>query len=237
MDLKESDILGSDISRHWYYRAKARAVTELLKGQDFSRILDVGAGSAFFTRYLLENTVAQSACCVDISYGADRNGTYADKPVSFRRNIETADADLVLMMDVLEHVEDDLSLLQEYIGKVKNEGGVKFLISVPAFQFLWSGHDVFLEHCRRYNLQELENVVTKAGLRIIKSHYGFGTVFPIAAVTRMAGRLKPQRVESQLKIHHPAVNGFLSALCRLDLPVQHLNRLAGLTVFCLAKKD
>ena len=53
MDLKEEDILGADIGRHWYYRAKAAALRRAVGGLSPQRILDVGAGSGFFSRHLL----------------------------------------------------------------------------------------------------------------------------------------------------------------------------------------
>ena len=52
-----------------------------------------------------------------------------------------------MIADVLEHVDDDLALLRQYAAKL-GEGG-RIVITVPAFSFLWSGHDVFLEHRRR----------------------------------------------------------------------------------------
>ena len=67
MDLKEEDILGGDIGRHWYYRAKAAALHRMVAGLRPQRLLDVGAGSGFFSRHLLSRG-AQSALCVDIGY-------------------------------------------------------------------------------------------------------------------------------------------------------------------------
>ena len=55
------------------------------------------------------------------------------------------------MMDVLEHVSDDVGLVREYAKRAKP--GTRFVVSVPAFMWLWSGHDVFLEHHRRYTLR------------------------------------------------------------------------------------
>ena len=68
MDLKEEDILGADIGRHWYYRSKAAALRRMVGGLGPRRILDVGAGSGFFSRHLLAEAGAQSALCVDIGY-------------------------------------------------------------------------------------------------------------------------------------------------------------------------
>ena len=60
MDLKEEDILGADIGRHWYYRAKAAALRRAVGDLAPRRILDVGAGSGFFSRHLLAEAGAQS---------------------------------------------------------------------------------------------------------------------------------------------------------------------------------
>jgi SAM-dependent methyltransferase len=236
MDLKETDILGSDIERHWYYHSKANAMRRLLEGTAPAKILDVGAGSGFFSRHLLACTDAVEAWCVDISYEADSDEWEAGKAVHYRRSVDTVDADLVLLMDVLEHVDDDVALLKEYVDKVPD--GSRFLVTVPAFQFLWSGHDDFLEHKRRYTLHQLERVVRNAGLHVKHGAYFFGAVFPIAATLRIAQKFGSNRkpAHSQLTRHHPIANTILMSLCSMELPLLRINRTAGLTVFCLADK-
>ncbi|QAY84705.1 class I SAM-dependent methyltransferase [Pseudomonas arsenicoxydans] len=235
MDLKETDILGSSIDQHWYYASKAAATSRLLGNTPYKRILDVGAGSGFFSHYLLTHSSASEAWCVDISYDADSDATTGGKPVHYRRNIDAVDADLVLLMDVLEHVDDDVGLLKAYVEKVPS--GSRFLITVPAFQFLWSGHDDFLEHKRRYTLAQLEAVVRNTGLTVKQGAYYFGLVFPIAATLRLLPKgAQPSPPRSQLKQHHPLVNTILKTLCSVELPFMGANRLAGLTVFVLAQK-
>lgn len=235
MDLKETDILGPDIGLHWYYHSKARAMLRMLKGTSANTLLDVGAGSGFFSHHLLTHTETAQAWCVDISYPVDSDASTAGKPVHYRRAVGTLDADLVLLMDVLEHVDDDVGLLKAYVDKVPS--GSRFLITVPAFQFLWSGHDDFLEHKRRYTLRQLESVVAQAGLQVQQGAYYFGLVFPIATGLRLLQRnVSRAPAKSQLSRHHPLVNGVLKSLCSLELAFMGANRIAGLTVFCLAQK-
>lgn len=237
MDLKETDILGENIGTHWYYKSKSNAMMRLLSGASSSVILDIGAGSGFFSKKLLSSTAAKEAWCVDISYEQDSDDTESGKTVHFRRSVDKVNADLVLLMDVLEHVDDDVGLLKGYVNKVPS--GAKFLISVPAFQFLWSGHDVFLEHKRRYRLNQMEDVVRQAGLRVKHGAYYFGAVFPIAVAIRMASNLLQRgrgKAQSQLSLHHPFVNGALAAMSSAEMPFFLRNRLAGLTVFVLAEK-
>lgn len=237
MDLKETDILGEHIADHWYYRSKRAAVQQFLGDIRPSSILDVGAGSGFFSRALLAEGSAGEAWCVDISYPADSDASEAGKPIRFRRSVDRLDSDLVLLMDVLEHVDDDVGLLRHYVEKVPH--GAHFLISVPAFQFLWSDHDVFLEHKRRYRLADIERVAEQAGLEVLKGAYYFGGVFPIAATLRLFERLRGDAVRqprSQLKRHNGVVNAALQALSMVELPVLRFNRVAGLTAFCLARR-
>jgi SAM-dependent methyltransferase len=236
MDLKETSILGPAVESHWYYRSKARAMRALLGNVERSTILDVGAGSGYFSRYLLQNTGAEASWCVDTSYPDNSDECYVGKSVHLRRAVGETPAQIVLLMDVLEHVDDDLSLLEEYVSKVP--AGSIFLISVPAFEFLWSGHDEFLDHKRRYRIDQVKELVRAAGLRVDRSCYFFGAVFPIAAAIRLAKKLLflGRNPRSELKKHHPAVNRLLETICRAELPFMKLNRLAGLTVFCLARK-
>lgn len=237
MDIKEEGILGDGVSENWYYRSKALALLRCVGETGFSSILDVGAGSGFFSKYLLDKTSASKAVCVDTSYASESDGVFAGKSMQYRTGINVSDANLVLMMDVLEHVDDDAGLLQHYIAKVKP--GTRFLITVPAFSFLWSQHDVFLEHKRRYTLREMEQVLEASGLQLEHGSYFYGLVFPLAMITRMLDRLLNKNTaepRSQMKPSSKFINGLLYNICKLDLLVFRINRLAGLTVFCLAKK-
>lgn len=236
MDLKEIDIPNIDITTHWYYTSKAKAMTHLLRETIPLQIVDVGAGSGFFSRYLLSHTPAKEAWCIDISYENDSEQSESGKPIHYQRSIDLIDADLVLMMDVLEHVNDDVKLLREYV--IKAPHGSQFLITVPAFQFLWSGHDDFLEHKRRYTLKHLQQIVCSADLNIKHMVYYYGAVFPIAATLRLLQKAFGQKnvARSQLTKHRPIVNRALESLCNAELRFMNCNRIGGLTLFCLAQK-
>lgn len=233
MDLKEEDILGADIGRHWYYRAKAAALRRAVADLRPRHILDVGAGSGFFSRHLLTQSDAQAALCVDTGYKRERDDSVAGKPMRFRRDTGATDCDLVLMMDVLEHVDDDRGLVRHYAAKVP--AGAHFLVTVPAFRFLWSGHDVFLEHKRRYRLHEIEAVLRGADLSVVRGSYYFGLVFPLAATMRLAAG-NSSEPRSSLTRHGTFANGLLGAICAAELPLFPINRLAGLSAFVLGRK-
>ena len=236
MDLKEEGLLGNQISQHWYYKSKASALLRLVGNYENKIVLDVGAGSGFFTKYLLNNTLAEKGICVDISYPTEWKEQVNGKEINYLKNCGPVDADLVLLMDVLEHVDDDIELLRQYISKVQT--GARFLITVPAFNFLWSGHDVFLEHRRRYTLKDINRLINAAGLEKNVLCYYFGSVFPIAVAIRLAKRLIKGRgqAENELKIHGSLTNSLLATFCYAELPFFKLNKFAGLSVFCLCRK-
>lgn len=235
MDLKELQGWEGDIGSHWYYASKAAALERLLKPVGFGTIADIGAGSGFFSKHLLVRRAdARAAACVDINYARDSDEWIAGKHVAFRRSARAVSADLYLLMDVLEHVEDDVALLRSVAAGAPP--GAHFVVTVPAFNFLWSGHDVYLGHHRRYTLDQVASVVRRAGLVVRKRCYFFGAVFPAAVAVRISRRLfgGDAPPKSDMVTVSDTANRALRTVCRLEESAFMLNRLFGLTAFVLA---
>ncbi len=233
MDLKEAALLGGDVARHWYYRAKLAALLDALADLPPGPVMDLGAGTGFFARSLLQRAVATEAVCVDPGYPGDRDEVEAGRRLLFRRAPPAAVAPVVLMMDVLEHVEDDLALLRGTMGAAAP--GTRVVVTVPAFQWLWSGHDVFLEHWRRYTLPGLERLLRRAGLRVEFGCYLYGPVLPLAAAARLGRRaLGEGPPRSDMRRFGRLSNAVLGAACRMERPLVRRNRIAGLTVLARA---
>ncbi len=91
------------------------------------------------------------------------------------------------MLDVVEHIEDDVAALAAMKSCLKPGG--KILIAVPAHQWMWSAHDVVNHHHRRYSKGTLVSAIEKAGLKPRKLTYFNSLLFPLAAAARIAGRL------------------------------------------------
>jgi SAM-dependent methyltransferase len=240
MDLKEEQAIGGDPATHWYYIAKGRAIRSLLGEERHASMLDVGAGSGVFSEILTRAGVAETSLCVDPNYTDEFLAEDGDGPIDYMRSVTETDASLVLMIDVIEHVDDDVALLADYVRMAPE--GAKFLVSVPAFSFLWSSHDDFLEHRRRYTIESLERAIEAAGLKPLRSRYFFGMLFPAVAAMRLADRAISSKnarepAASALK---PAPEWLSKALIAVhDLERATLfpvNKLAGVTAFCLAEK-
>ncbi len=238
MDLKEEEILGDKIHEHWYYVSKGKAMREFLGEHKSLEVLDVGAGSGIFSRQLLDHNICQSAVCVDPGYDEESEELHQGKKIKFVKSLDKTTQKLILMMDVLEHVPDDTALIREYADSMPDDG--KLLITVPAFQFMWSGHDVFLEHYRRYTIEQMERAVSMAGLKPIKSRYFFASLFPMVAAARVAknaltkGKVEPK---SELKVYSDAMNKALIKIHDAERSsIFKFNKGFGLSVFCLCGK-
>lgn len=238
MDLKEEQAIGGDPASHWYYISKGKAIRSLIGEGPFSSILDVGAGSGVFSRMLTESGVAESSVCVDPNYTDEFLARDDADPIDYVRSVSQSDAPLVLMIDVIEHVDDDVALIADYARM--SPAGTKFLISVPAFNFLWSSHDDFLEHRRRYSLETLERAVIAAGLAPVRLRYFFGMLFPAVAAMRIADRTLNGEKEAKESALKPTPEWLSKAMIAVhDLERATLfpfNRMAGVTAFCLAEK-
>lgn len=238
MDLKEQGQLGVDERTHWYYVSKGRAFQSVLGKSPFESMVDIGAGTGVFSRQLIDAGFCRRATCVDPAYSAEWVEPNDGKPLSFVRTAEYRGEDLVLLADVLEHVDDDVGLLRQYTSQLPPRARV--LISVPAYEFLWSGHDEYLEHRRRYTKAGIERVVRESGLRVDKTRFFFALLFPIAAATRILDRVRPagsaDRSRSVLRKHSAVTNSFLTGIHQLERRlILPFNGLFGLTIICLAR--
>jgi 2-polyprenyl-3-methyl-5-hydroxy-6-metoxy-1,4-benzoquinol methylase len=231
VDVREEETLGKVLETHWYYRAKGLALEAMLGARAFRTLLDIGAGSGIFSKRLLRRGV-EAAICVDPAYREEREEAVAGKPIRFVRQISGKKADLVLLMDVLEHVDDDVGLIQSALAGAVDRAHV--LITVPAFQSLFSAHDAFLGHKRRYTLRQLERVVRAAGLEIISARYFFAFLLPLAVLLRLLRRRDEPK--SDLKQHSSLVNCGAYWLHCLEMPMFRFNRVGGLSIFCLARR-
>ncbi len=146
--------------------------------------------------------------------------------------------DVVAAFDVVEHCENDALAVSE-LARVLAPGG-RMLLSVPAYQWAWSDHDVRAGHHRRYTRPELERVVEGAGLSIARSTYAFGAVFPLFVAERARRRMQERagkKVESRLPQVSPRADKILMGLSRLDHRLLRRRNLPfGSSIFLAAVK-
>ena len=145
--------------------------------------------------------------------------------------------DVVSAFDVVEHCEDDALAVSE-LARVLAPGG-RMLLSVPAYQWAWSDHDVRAGHHRRYTKGQLDRVVEGAGLSVARSTYAFGAVFPLFVAERARRKLRRSEAQSEgrLPAVSPRADRILMGLSALDQRLLRRRDLPfGSSVFLAAVK-
>ena len=192
-------------------------------------IIEIGAGSGYFCKTFFKRFNFKVGYCIDPYYREEQLDITSD--IKFQRLLPQLAADLYLFIDVLEHVEDPADLIKQAMHKAKPDS--LFIISVPAFNCLWSKHDVFLEHKKRYNLKDLETMVEKADLITLEARYIFAPIFPLVFLTRKLKRSGP--AVSDMREFNPIVNLILKILLRSEYALTK-NKWFGTSAIVLAKK-
>lgn len=181
MDLKERDSNNRNIHRHPWEQARVKVIHSLLRrvvGQGKEIVmLDIGSGDMYMAEELAKIYPKAKFICVDTGY--DKNAPETSAQLisfasldGFKKN-NTGIVDIVLLLDVIEHIKDEA----DFISRLSNEKYITsettFIITVPAYQSLFSSHDVFLGHYRRYNRQLLNKKLGNTGLIIESCNYFF----------------------------------------------------------------
>ncbi len=194
MDRIVYDRMAAHDSTHWWYRARrdilSDYVTRYGNVPTAARILEIGCGTGH-NLPMLSKFGEVEAIEIDPAARAiasERLGRpVGDAPLPDLPGIARGAYDLVAVLDVVEHIEDDVAALRGMASLLKPGG--KILIAVPAHQWLWSAHDVVNHHHRRYSKGSLVKAIEAAGLKPRKLTYFNSLLFPLAAAARIAGRL------------------------------------------------
>ncbi len=235
MDLKELEA-GVNPDVHWYYQSKILPLIsytrKLLANNVPLTIVDVGSGSGFFAISLEKEfrEKIKKVYLVDINYTAEEIAvTQNDKIQKTLRIPDEIENGLVILMDVLEHLEDDLKMLKDIkAASVGNNN--HFFITVPAFYSLWSGHDVYLGHYRRYKIDTLNKVLNEAKYNIENTYYLYGSLFPMVwTVRKMQNILKQKEATSNMKPFSPLLNKILLGITSIDMKLATGNKVFGVS--------
>lgn len=177
-----------DMECSWWYRGRASVVRAVLNQTVQNKLqngLDFGAGYGGMYKLLLEY-------CENV-YGFEPDNGARIKVAergytstySMQEDIPSNSYDLIGLFDVVEHIEDDAHFIHTQRGLLIENG--LLVITVPAFQFLWSKHDVEHQHFRRYSRKNLRKLLESNGFKVEKISYWNMSLFTPAVFVRLLG--------------------------------------------------
>jgi len=194
MDRIVYDRMAAHDSTHWWYRARRNILADYLarygKLPGHARILEIGCGTGhnlpMLARFGEVDAIEIDEAARTIA--SERLGkAVGSAPLPALTGVERGGYDLIAVLDVVEHIEDDVAALKAMAECLKPGG--KILITVPAHQWMWSAHDVVNHHYRRYSKKTLGAAIERAGLRHNGLRWFNSLLFPAAVAARVAGKL------------------------------------------------
>jgi SAM-dependent methyltransferase len=192
--------------RHWWYRGRRTVLDGVIAGLGLPadpRILDAGCGSGRFMVELAKLGTVTGVELSDTSVVLARERQLGEVISGSVLEMPFADDsfDLAVSLDVIEHLEDDLGALRELRRTIAPGGAL--LVTVPAYQWLWSGHDEINHHHRRYTRRALQRVAEQAGWRQVRTTYFNSLLLPVAILLRVLDRFNTKTTESSLDLWVP----------------------------------
>jgi SAM-dependent methyltransferase len=156
------------------------------------------------------------------------NGFYPNPSV-------TGTFDVITMLDVLEHIEDDKGVLAE-LFKQTAPGGVVHL-TVPAYQWLWSSHDTLNHHYRRYTRSQIVSLFSETGFEVMKASYFNALLFPMVALVRIAERFGLYKPKDNFGTSGSLLNRPLAFFFALERFLLRSGNLPfGVSIVCVARR-
>ena len=193
MDIKELQVSTQNDTKQnhpWEY-ARSKVVFHILKkylkNHTEGIALDVGCGDVFFLTQFADKYSDFELIAVDTAFDreiistiASRKSTYNIRFFNDVQNVtDVQESSVVFLLDVIEHIETDISFLKYLASQVYISPNTIFVITVPAFNFLYCNHDKWLGHFRRYSFPELKRHIQSAGLYGMEGGYFFASLlFP-----------------------------------------------------------
>jgi len=258
MDLVEAKARGHETAiRHPWETARVEVVRSLIRRhvrlEPDAVVLDIGCGDTFVVEQLAAEHTAASFYAVDTAFTEELLALYRKRlgnprvhAFSSLDEIDPAPAKpvaLVLLMDVLEHIEDDSGFLAGLLARPYIGPQTRFVVTVPAYQALFCSHDEFLGHYRRYSNARLQALIDASGLRVLDIGYFFSSLLPLRMLQVLKERalgIKPAHESSGLTTWNGggAQAAILESTLVLDWRVSRLLhaigiRMAGLSNYAV----
>lgn len=253
MDLSEFSRLEdkTNYQRHPWETSRKNVLQTFLKQADINfpleRIVDIGSGDAYVIHTLVEKGFAKEYYAIDTAYTTEvitqlKNNNnnseveYFQNLKEYLSSITSNKPTLFLCMDVLEHLENEKIILDDL--KKDNTDNFYFF-AVPAFQSVFSSHDVLLGHYRRYTLPQLQTLLLQNNFSIIDKGYYFTSLLIFRNLDKLLKKDKKESIDNWNagKFKTSLINTMLTIDFKISLFLKKIGiTIPGLSCYCLCKK-
>lgn len=225
--------------RHWWYRARRQVLADLIRREAMppakAHVLEIGCGTGhnfdMLGQFGKVNAIElddESRAIAEQRLGREIMST----PLPELAGVRDRHYDLIAALDVIEHIDDDQAAIASIAAKLKTGG--KFVMTVPAHQWMWSAHDTVNHHKRRYSKTSLRRLIETSPLKLQKIGYFNSLLFPVAVAERFASKLL-RKENADLELPPAPLNAALETVFAAE---RHLiGRLPfppGLSLFAVA---
>lgn len=253
MDISEFSRLEdkANYQRHPWETSRKNVLHTFLKQAKINfpidRIVDIGSGDAYVIHTLVERKLAKEYYAIDTAYTPEvveqlkKNNNnsevrYFQNLKEYLSTVTETKPTLFLCMDVLEHLEDEKIILAD-LTQQSNDN--YYFFAVPAFQSVFSSHDVLLGHYRRYTLSQLKAVLSQNHFKIMDQGYYFTSLLIFRNIDKWLKKDKKESIDNWEagKVKTGLINGMLSVDFKISLLLKKIGiTVPGLSCYCLCKK-
>jgi len=227
---------------NWWYQGRRELLIDIIDGIKLKlecvKILDAGCGTGLNLKFLDRyGEVIGLDISEDALYFTKLRGNSSLICASVDKLPLKSDIfQMICALDVLEHIDNDESAMREFY-RVLEPGGY-LILTVPAFKFLWSRHDIAAHHKRRYNKVSLIQSLRSCEFSVDKSTYWNFFLFLPVTLVRLFRKDEKQEIRTDLQVLPVLLNKVLLYVLRLEKAVisRDIALPVGVSILCICRK-
>jgi len=246
MNIEEYEKMYKLENTYWWFQGRKKIIFELMQKYVLRKssnplILDSGCGTGLILKELNSYgfTIGLDFSANALNYCKNRGIKKLVKGDVLHIPLNDNSCDVIVSLDLLEHIKEDEKVLKEYHRILKKDGFI--CLTVPAHPFLWSEHDDALHHYRRYTKKGFKELLLRNNFNLIRYSYAISFTFVPIVVYRFLTRVfrkKNKRSNTHLIILPNWANQLLIFVLKFEaVLLKFINLPVGVSLICVAKKD